>query len=276
VIRLSGVCYRYRQDRPALNGVDLSVGTGERLIVAGASGSGKSTLLRLMNGLLTPTEGVVIVDGIDTADASRIWEVRRRVGLVFQNPDNQLVSTTVERELAFGMENLGLPPVEIREAVAALSADLSLDGLLGRAPHTLSGGEKQRVAIAAVLAMRPDVLALDEPTALLDGRGRSEVLGLIRELERDGRHAIVHVTQFPDEIALGTRVVVLAQGETVFDGRPDELFSRRGDLERWGLSLPRAALLADRLRARGVNVGPGVLSFDGLVAALQQGGTHAP
>jgi len=276
VIRLSGVCYRYRQDRPALNGVDLSVGTGERLIVAGASGSGKSTLLRLMNGLLTPTEGVVIVDGIDTADASRVWEVRRRVGLVFQNPDNQLVSTTVERELAFGMENLGLPPVEIREAVAALSADLSLDGLLGRAPHTLSGGEKQRVAIAAVLAMRPDVLALDEPTALLDGRGRSEVLGLIRELERDGRHAIVHVTQFPDEIALGTRVVVLAQGEIVFDGRPDELFSRRGDLERWGLSLPRAALLADRLRARGVNVGPGVLSFDGLVAALQQGGTHAP
>ena len=276
MIRLSGVCYRYRQDRPALNGVDLSVGTGERLIVAGASGSGKSTLLRLMNGLLTPTEGVVIVDGIDTADASRIWEVRRRVGLVFQNPDNQLVSTTVERELAFGMENLGLPPVEIREAVAALSADLSLDGLLGRAPHTLSGGEKQRVAIAAVLAMRPDVLALDEPTALLDGRGRSEVLGLIRELERDGRHAIVHVTQFPDEIALGTRVVVLAQGETVFDGRPDELFSRRGDLERWGLSLPRAALLADRLRARGVNVAPGVLSFDGLVAALQQRGTHAP
>ena len=276
MIRLSGVCYRYRQDRPALNGIDLSVGTGERLIVAGASGSGKSTLLRLMNGLLTPTEGVVIVDGIDTADASRVWEVRRRVGLVFQNPDNQLVSTTVERELAFGMENLGLPPVEIREAVVELSADLSLDGLLGRAPHTLSGGEKQRVAIAAVLAMRPDVLALDEPTALLDGRGRSEVLGLIRELERDGRHAIVHVTQFPDEIALGTRVVVLAQGEIVFDGRPDELFSRRGDLERWGLSLPRAALLADRLRARGVNVGPGVLSFDGLVAALQQGGTHAP
>jgi len=276
VIRFSDVGFRYAPgDRPALDGVNLRVAPGERLAVAGASGSGKSTLLRLMNGLLRPTSGSVTVGEADTRDEEAVWDVRRRVGLIFQNPDNQLVSTTVERELAFGLENLGVPPTDIRARVAAVSRDLSLERFLARAPHTLSGGEKQRVAIAAVIGMRPDVLALDEPTSLLDGRGRAEVLELLDALGRDGDVAIVHVTQFPDEIALAPRTVVLADGRIVFDGRPRDLFASANELVAWGLARPRAAIIADALRAAGVDVPPGVLTLDELLESLTDGGARA-
>ena len=275
MIRFSRVTYRYETDGPpALSNIDIEFAAGERVAVAGASGSGKSTLLKLMNGLLLPTSGAVLVDGVDTSDPTRVWEVRRGVGLIFQNPDNQLVSTTVERELAFGMENLGLPSEEIRSRVARVAGDMSLTGLLTRAPHTLSGGEKQRVAIAAVLAMRPDVLALDEPTSLLDGRGRAEVLDLMAGLASDGTRTIVHVTQFPDEIALAPRTVVLHGGTVVFDGRPADLFSRP-ELDEWGLDRPRGARLADRLRSSGFPVPPEVLSLDELIAAVSEGGVDA-
>ncbi|MBD3367681.1 MAG: ATP-binding cassette domain-containing protein [Candidatus Eisenbacteria bacterium] len=256
----------------ALDAVSITIEAGERVAVAGASGSGKSTLLKLMNGLATPSVGTVLVAGVDTSDDSGVWDVRRRVGLIFQNPDNQLVSTTVERELAFGLENLGLPPEEIRTRVEDVSRDLSIRPLLDRAPHSLSGGEKQRVAIAAVLAMRPDVLALDEPTSLLDGRGRAEVLKLVGSLRSE---TLVHVTQFPDEIALAGRVIVLERGRVVFDGAPGALFGRRDELARWGLARPRTAAVADRLRSAGFDVPGDAWSLDALVRALSREGTGA-
>jgi len=258
--------------RAALTGVDLTLASGEFVAVAGPSGSGKTTLARLTNALLLPTEGRVTVDGVDTRDAARVWDVRRRVGLIFQNPDNQFVSTTVEREIAFGLENLGLPRGEIASRIADVSSRLRVEPLLDRPPHRLSGGEKQRVAIAAVLAMRPAHLVLDEPTSLLDARGRSGVLDTLRGIAAAGGHTVVHVTQFPDEIALARRAVVLCRGRVVFDGEPAALFRRRDDLAAWGLSRPRALELADRLRSAGYAVPESAGTVDALAEALLASG----
>lgn len=259
----------------ALSGINLRVEDGEAVSLVGPSGSGKTTLLKLMNALLIPTEGRVTVDGLDTSNPDHLWDVRRRVGLIFQNPDNQLVSTTVERELAFGMENLGLPRAEIASRIESVVAELRLAGLEDRPPHGLSGGEKQRVAIAAVLAMRPTHLVLDEPTSLLDSEGRREVWKIIEDLGRDAARTVVHVTQFPNEIALSRRVVVLVGGSIVFDGAPAQLFSRGEDLRRWGLARPAAMDLAAELRGAGYGIPADVLTLDGLVEALvaARGGT---
>lgn len=271
MIELRGVAFAYSgDDGPALDGIDLCVAAGESLAVVGPSGSGKTTFLRLLNALLLPTRGRVVIDGMDTRDASRLWDVRRRVGLIFQNPDNQLVSTTVERELAFGMENVGLPRNEIRERMESVVSDFDLRDLLERPPHSLSGGEKQRVAVAAVLAMRPACLALDEPTSLLDGQGRRDVWRVIERLSREGSRTIVHVTQFPDEIALSSRVVVLVRGGVVFDGSPEQLFARREDVRRWGLRPPSTVELRDRLAASGYEVPDGIPSLDELAAAVSR------
>lgn len=261
---------------PALSSIDLRVSDGEAVSLVGPSGSGKTTLLKLMNALLVPTEGRVTVDGLDTSNPEHLWDVRRRVGLIFQNPDNQLVSTTVERELAFGMENLGLPRDEIASRIEGAVAELRLTELRDRSPHRLSGGEKQRVAIGAVLAMRPTHLVLDEPTSLLDSEGRREVWRIIEELGRDASRTVVHVTQFPDEIALSRRVVVLAAGVIVFDGAPEELFARSDDLNRWGLARPAAMELAARLRDGGYSIPAGVLTLEGLLEALVAGSGGVP
>jgi energy-coupling factor transport system ATP-binding protein len=272
VIEFTNVSLVYEgSDGPALRGVDLRVEDGEAVCLVGPSGSGKTTLLKLMNALLVPTEGRVTVDGLDTSNPDHLWDVRRRVGLIFQNPDNQLVSTTVERELAFGMENLGLPRAEIASRIEGVVAELRLAELRDRSPHKLSGGEKQRVAIAAVLAMRPTYLVLDEPTSLLDSEGRREVWKVIDDLGRDPTRTVVHVTQFPNEVALSRRVVVLARGAIVFDGAPAELFARGHDLERWGLARPAAMELAARLRGGGYRIPADVLTLDALVNALVAG-----
>jgi len=252
----------------ALSHVSLSIRPGESVAIAGASGSGKTTLLSLLNGLVLPTSGHVVVDDMDAADEKHVWEIRRRVGLIFQNPDNQLVSTTVEREIAFGMENLGLDRAEMRERISDVLSKLSLGSLRDRPPHHLSGGEKQRVAVAAVLAMRPTYLLLDEPTSLLDALGRREVWSIIAGLAEDASCAVVHVTQFPEEIALATRVIVLESGKLVFDGRPLDLFGSASDLESWGLKRPRAMAIADELRANGIAVPASVMTLDELVLAV--------
>lgn len=255
----------------ALSNVCLSIRPGESVAIAGASGSGKTTLLRLLNGLRLPTSGRVIVDDMDTADEKHVWEIRRRVGLIFQNPDNQLVSTTVEREIAFGMENLGLDRAEMRERISDVLSKLSLGSLRDRPPHHLSGGEKQRVAVAAVLAMRPTYLLLDEPTSLLDALGRREVWNIIAGLAEDASCAVVHVTQFPEEIALATRAIVLESGRLVFDGSPLDLFGGGvADLERWGLKRPPAMAIADELRANGITVPASVTTLDELVLAVSR------
>jgi energy-coupling factor transport system ATP-binding protein len=213
----------------------------------------------------------VLVDGIDTRDGHRLWDIRRRVGLIFQNPDNQLVSTTVEREIAFGMENLGLPRDEIAGRIDEVAALLDLEELLHRPPHQLSGGEKQRVAVAAVLAMRPACLALDEPTSLLDGQGRREIWDVLAAVGDDATRTVVHVTQFPDEVALSSRVVVIVEGRQVFDGPPVELWRDRARLRSWGLKCPAVVELGDRLRGAGYAVPDQPESVDELVEAVADG-----
>jgi energy-coupling factor transport system ATP-binding protein len=272
LIRFKDVTLTYNSaGTPALRGVDLSIEAGESVAIVGPSGSGKTSLLRLMNALLVPTGGSVTVDGLATSDPSSVWEVRRRVGLIFQNPDNQLVSTTVERELAFGMENLGLPPSEIRERVEKTLVRFRLQDLRHRAPHRLSGGEKQRVSIAAVLAMRPACLLLDEPTSLLDAAGRRDVWGMLGELRGDSARTVVHVTQFPDEIGLSSRVLVVFGGQVVFDSTPTELFRLDKQLRRWSLRRPVAMDLAHELRQEGFAIPEGVFTVDALVGALAPG-----
>jgi energy-coupling factor transport system ATP-binding protein len=276
LIRFSGVGLTYGSStEPALSGVDLTIEAGESVAVVGPSGSGKTSLLRLMNALLIPTVGSVTVDGLSTSDDSNVWDVRRRVGLIFQNPDNQLVSTTVERELAFGMENLGLPPSEIGARVEEAIERFRLERLRDRAPHRLSGGEKQRVSIAAVLAMRPACLLLDEPTSLLDASGRRDLWRTLDELRRDSDTTTVHVTQFPDEIGLSARALVVHGGRVVFDGTPLELFELEDELRRWSLRRPSAMAVAERLRESGFDVPAGVSTVDGVVEALV-GGRGAP
>ncbi len=257
--------------RPSLDGVSLSIAGGESVAIAGPSGSGKTCLLRLLNALLLPTTGTVTVDGMDTRDDAMLWEIRRCVGLVFQNPDDQIVSTTVERELAFGMENLGLDREEMRARIETLLPMLGLEPLRDRPPHRLSGGEKQRVAVAAVLAMRPSHLLLDEPTSLLDARGRADLWSLLEGLRSVEERTIIHVTQFPEEIAYADRAIVLVEGRVVFDGPPDELFAPGSDAGRWGLEPPPAMGLADELRASGVHVPAGILTMAELVSALAEG-----
>jgi energy-coupling factor transport system ATP-binding protein len=273
VIELENVSLTYDGAAdPALAGVDLRIADGEVVSLVGPSGSGKTTLVKLMNALLVPSEGRVLVDGLDTSNPEHLWDVRRRVGLIFQNPDNQIVSTTVERELAFGMENLGLAREEIGSRIESVLTELRLSDLRDRSPHRLSGGEKQRVAIGAVLAMRPSHLVLDEPTSLLDTEGRREVWRIIDELGRDPHRTVVHVTQFPNEIVLSQRVIVLAGGAIVFDGAPADLFARTDDLKHWGLARPAAMELAARLRNGGYRVPETVLTLAGLVDALTTDG----
>lgn len=254
--------------RPSLDGVNLAIEEGETVAVAGPSGSGKTCLLRLLNALLLPTAGTVTVDGMDTRDDGSIWEIRRRVGLVFQNPDDQIVSTTVERELAFGMENLGLDREEMRTRIESLLSMLRLGPLRDRPPHRLSGGEKQRVAVAAVLAMLPRHLLLDEPTSLLDASGRADLWSLLAELRERERRTVIHVTQFPEEIAYADRAVVLVEGRVVFDGAPCELFADGSGAEAWGLKPPPAVGLANALRAAGRSIPDGILTMGALVASL--------
>ncbi|MBC7339390.1 MAG: energy-coupling factor transporter ATPase [Firmicutes bacterium] len=272
LIRVAGLGHRYRagenREVEALRGVDLEVGRGEFLAVIGENGSGKSTLAKHFNALLLPTEGEVWVDGMNTRDPACLWEIRRRVGMVFQNPDNQLVATTVEEDVAFGPENLGLPPGEIRARVDGALAAVGMSAFARHAPHLLSGGQKQRVAIAGVLAMRPACLVLDEPTAMLDPVGRRDVLATVLRLNREEKITVVYVTHFMDEAARADRVAVLHRGRLVALEPPATLFARAPDLRRWGLDVPAVAELAWRLRRRGWQLDGTVLAPEDLVAAL--------
>ena len=243
--------YRARGHDPvtALRGVSLTVHDGERVAIVGANGSGKSTLARLLNGLLLPTGGSVRVGGLDTRDASSRRAIRQSVGMVFQNPDNQLVATIVEEDVAFGPENLGLPPAEIRARVDGALALLGLEELRLRPPHLLSGGQKQRVAIAGALAMRPRVLVLDEATALLDPVGRSEVRDAVARLHAGGT-AVVQVTHFMEEAATADHVFVMAGGQIALQGPPRVVFARHDELRALRLDIPQVAQLMERLSRR--------------------------
>jgi len=259
------------QEAPlALDHVNLQVCRGEFVAVLGMNGSGKSTLARHINALLLPREGRVLVDGMDTRDERNLWKIRDRVGMVFQNPDNQIVAALVEDDVAFGPENQGQPPEEIRRRVEEALAAVGMTAMRHREPHLLSGGQKQRVAIAGALAMRPACLVLDEPTAMLDPAGRAEVVEVVRRLNRELGMAVVWITHFMEEAALADRVVVMANGRVQMEGPPREVFQQAEKLRALRLDVPPAVAVADRLRAAGVPLPKGILTLDELVEALCQ------
>ena len=254
----------------ALDGVDAQVYRGEFLAVLGMNGSGKSTLARHLNALLLPRSGRVLVDGLDTREDQNLWPIRDRVGMVFQNPDNQIVAAVVEEDVAFGPENQGLPPAEIRERVAEALASVGMTAHRERSPHLLSGGQKQRVAIAGALALRPACLVLDEPTAMLDPSGRAEVLAVVRRLNRELDMAVVLITHFMEEAALADRVMVMAGGRVQMVGTPREVFSEAERLRALRLDVPPAVQVAERLRAEGISLPGTILTLEELVEALCQ------
>ncbi|MDR1798051.1 MAG: energy-coupling factor transporter ATPase [Clostridiales Family XIII bacterium] len=248
----------------ALAGVSLMVERGSFTSVIGRNGSGKSTLAKNINALLLPTGGTVVVGGYDTRREETIWEIRRMAGMVFQNPDNQLVSAVVEDDVAFGPENLGLPREEIRARVQSSLAAVDMLEQRKMAPHLLSGGQKQRIAIAGVVAMKPDLVILDEPTAMLDPEGRGEVLAIAKQLHREGI-TILLITHFMEETVDSDRVVIMDEGRIVLDGTPEEVYGRADEIRAYGLRLPFAVEVADELRARGVAVRAGVLREEELL-----------
>lgn len=237
---------------PAINGISECIREGEFVVVLGRNGSGKSTMARLMNALLLPTGGTVWVEGMNTADGDKIWEIRKTLGMVFQNPDNQLVATTVEEDLAFGPENLGLPPEEIRRRIDAAARYVGMEEHMHHSPHMLSGGQKQRVAIAGILAMEPKCIVLDEATSMLDPRGRQEVIKLIRTLNKEKRMTIILITHHMEEAVHADRVMVMDRGRIVMQGTPREIFSRVEELKELGLSVPQVTQFIHELNLRGI------------------------
>jgi len=241
-------------EREILCGIDLKIESGSFVAVLGHNGSGKSTLAKHMNAILTPTEGRVLVHGIDTADESRLLDVRRKVGMVFQNPDNQIVANVVEDDVAFAPENLGVPPEEIRQRVDAALKQVGMYEFRQHAPHLLSGGQKQRVAIAGVIAMQPDIIVLDEPTAMLDPQGRQEVISTVTRLCRESGMTVVLITHHMDECVGADRLVVMSEGRIVADGSPAAVFSQVELMEREGLTVPETTRLLFDLRAEGFDL----------------------
>jgi energy-coupling factor transport system ATP-binding protein len=272
IIEAKALAYHYQGEEeissPALLGIDMAVQRGEYLALLGPNGSGKTTLLKLFNALLAPSDGEVRVKGISTVDEENITEIRRTCGMIFQNPDNQLVATTVEEDIAFGLENLALPSAEIRQRVDEVACLLGLEKLLQQPPHLLSGGEKQRVAIAGVLAMQPDCILMDEPTAMLDPAGRDEVLSTVRMLNSDHGLAVVHVTHFPEEALGADRVAILSRGLLVKEGPPESVLSDLPFLHSLGLRGTAAVELAAMLREDGFVLPPKILHSRELVDSI--------
>lgn len=240
--------------REVLHGINLTIEAGEFVALLGHNGCGKSTMAKLFNGMLLPTSGRVLIDGIDTLDEERQFEVRSRVGLVQQNPDNQLVAGVVEEDVAFGPENLGVPPLEIRKRVDEALKAVDMYEYREHAPYKLSGGQKQRVAIAGVIAMETRCIVLDEPTAMLDPRGRVEVMETIQRLNREKQITIVLITHYMEEAVQAGRVVVMEEGEILMDGTPREVFSDVESLKRHDLDVPQATELVYRLAAAGIKL----------------------
>lgn len=252
----------------ALKNINLDIIRGEFLTILGHNGSGKSTLARHFNGLLTPSKGEVLVGGISVKDKSRLRDIRKLVGMVFQNPDNQLVSTVVEEDVAFGSENQGVPPDEIRQRVTWALETLNMTDYRKESPHQLSGGQKQRVAIAGVLATKPDCIVLDEPTALLDPLGRQEVIEAAKKLNREEGITVVLITHFMHEAIESDRIVVMDSGEIKLVGTPRDIFEQVDLLRSLGLDIPIATQIAIGLRQKGIEVAGDILAAEGLVNSL--------
>ena len=259
-----------REEMPALRNVNLSVEKGSFVVVLGHNGSGKSTLAKHMNAVLLPAGGAVYIEGMDTADEKLLLEVRRRVGMVFQNPDNQIVANVVEEDVAFAPENMGVPSEEIRRRVDDALAAVGMEAFARHAPHLLSGGQKQRVAIAGVIAMEPSCIVLDEATAMLDPVGRREVLSTIHRLNKERGMTVVLITHHMAEAEDADRVVVMNDGYVVMDGAPREIFARIGELKAIGLTVPDTVELMDRLNKKGMKLPLAAISVEECADAIYQ------
>ena len=274
VIKIDDLTFFYTPDdedtvpEDVLSGVSLEIGQGSFVAVLGHNGSGKSTLARHLNALLLPKGGTVTVFGIDTKDEELMLEIRRRVGMVFQNPDNQIVSNVVEEDVAFAPENLGVPTPEIRQRVDEALKTVGMYQYRTHAPHLLSGGQKQRIAIAGVLAMRPKCVVFDEPTAMLDPQGRRDVMKIIGRMKNELGSTVILITHHMEEAALADRVVVMSDGQIVMDGPPRQIFTRVEELEALGLTVPGTVKLMWELRKRGLDVPLSTLTVDECAQAL--------
>lgn len=271
MIEVQNVKYTYNEGTSAaveaLKGVTFNIADGEFVALVGHNGSGKSTLAKLFNGLIQPREGKVLVNGMDTADRKQLFDIRKTVGVVFQNPDNQMVASVIEDDVAFGPENLGLPSAEINERVQWALESVGMAEHRKGTPFRLSGGQKQRIAIAGVLAIKPQIMVLDESTAMLDPRGREEVMKVVMRLNREEHMTVVMITHFMEEAALADRVIVLSHGLVAGEGKK-EIFRNRALIEGAGLELPLAARIAADLRSRGLELNDDITVPEELVAAL--------
>ncbi|MCX7694330.1 MAG: energy-coupling factor transporter ATPase [Caloramator sp.] len=275
MVEISNVFYGYKkhdqaEEFLALRGVNLKVKKGEFLVVIGHNGSGKSTLSKHINAIYLPKEGDVVVNGMNTKDTEKLWEIRQSAGMVFQNPDNQIVATIVEEDVAFGPENMGVEPSEIRKRVESALKAVRMEEYSKHAPHLLSGGQKQRVAIAGILAMKPKCIILDEPTAMLDPSGRKEVIETIKKLNKEEGITIILITHFMEEAVDADRVVVMDDGKIVAEGTPREVFSKVELLKKLGLDVPQVTELAYELKKSGINIRQDIITIDELVEELCQ------
>ncbi|MBU5438614.1 energy-coupling factor transporter ATPase [Tissierella sp. MSJ-40] len=273
MIKIEDVTYEYNSigeegQLRAIRNLSIDVKRGEFLVILGHNGSGKSTLAKLMNGLLIPTKGDIYVMGMNTKDENKIWNIREKAGMVFQNPDNQIVATIVEEDVAFGPENQGIPPAEIRKRVDEALRIVEMTEYKRHAPHLLSGGQKQRVAIAGILAMNPDCIIFDEPTAMLDPTGRIEVMNTIKKLNKVEEKTIVLITHYMDEAVEADRILVMEQGEIVMAGTPREIFKQVKKVKELGLDVPQVTELVYELRKEGIDIQEDILTVEELVRLL--------
>ena len=267
LLEVKNVSYSYDKTTKALKGVSFNVEEGEFVAIVGHNGSGKSTLARLLNGLLKPADGEVVVDGFSSSDKNAVFEIRKRVGMVFQNPDNQLVASIVEDDIAFGPENLGVPREEIGKRIDFALKAVGMENFRKATPTRLSGGQKQRIAIAGVLALNPKILVLDESTAMLDPHGRKEIAEVVRRLRAQGV-AVIAITHYMEQAAKADKFIVMDRGVIALSGTPKQVFGQKEILSSLGLELPAAGIIADKLRARGANIPNDIITEEELAEAL--------
>ncbi|MCT4584156.1 MAG: energy-coupling factor transporter ATPase [Peptostreptococcaceae bacterium] len=272
-VSVSNVIFEYHRDEEAFKALDdlnIEINEGEFVVILGHNGSGKSTLAKHLNAILKPKSGDVCINGMNTKDNNLLWEIRQSAGMVFQNPDNQIVATIVEEDVAFGPENLGIEPKEIRIRVDEALKAVDMYEFRNKAPHYLSGGQKQRVAIAGIIAMKPNCIIFDEPTAMLDPSGRKEVMNTIKKLNKEEKKTIIHITHFMDEAVDANRVIVMEKGKVIMEGKPREIFSQVEKLKNLGLDVPSMTELSYELKKQNIDISSDILTVEEMVESLCQ------
>lgn len=272
-IDVKNLIYEYKNVdsvRRAVNNLNIQIQKGRFIVVLGHNGSGKSTFAKHLNAIFTPTSGTVLIDGLDTNDDNKVFEIRQKCGMVFQNPDNQIVATVVEDDVAFGPENMGVPSQEIKKRVDDALSVVRMSEFATKAPHLLSGGQKQKVAIAGIIAMKPDCIILDESTSMLDPRGRKEVMSTVKKLNKEENITLIHITHFMEEAVDADYIYVMEEGEIVLEGTPKEVFVNIEQLQNLGLDVPPMTLLCNELKKQDIHISQDILTVEEMIDSLCQ------